>query len=198
MRSGFFCALAFFGTVASVISPDSAFATPTTYAYKQASSTFPSFHVTGTLSIDGTFSDLPTVDNLSNPGPYNFGNLLGLSLSMDGRSYSLADYTSSNVLGFPLWSISPSEIRFIDAADSTDYLLQFFGSDQISFNADFSFSGNCSITGACKAFGTWVAVTAPEPITVAIFLMGLGGVIALRRRRDMGRRAHGTSLSITL
>jgi hypothetical protein len=66
--------------------PATASAVPVTYVYNQTSSTFPNFNVVGSIVINGGLSDLPTVSNVGNSGPYDFGNLLGLNLSLDDRS----------------------------------------------------------------------------------------------------------------
>ena len=171
----------------AILVPAPASAAPITYAYNQTSSTFPTFNVVGSIVIDGGFGDLPILSNTGNPGPYDFGNLLGFSLSMDGRSYALSDFVAQSGFGFPLWNVSPSAIRFVDANDATDFELQFGGINQVSFNADFSISGNCGTTGACKALGSWVS-TVPEPFTLALFGAGVVGLGVIRRRNKVGQQ----------
>jgi hypothetical protein len=152
-------------------------AVPTTYVYSQTSASIPGFNVQGSILINGGLDDLPFIFQGS-PQPYDFGNLLGFNLSLGGQNFGLADFSVPNMLGFPLWSIAPDQIRLVDKSDNSDFFIQ---GGTISFNTDNA-SSICSRSGNCVAFGNWVS-TVPEPIPLSLFAIGTAGAFTMRRRK---------------
>ena len=152
-------------------------ATPITYNYVQTSASVPYFQVSASMVVDGGFGALPSLNNQSNPGPYDFGALQSFNFSYGVFQASLSDFTAPSIFGFPIWSMGGGTFRFIDALDASDF---FISDGAVSFNSDFSGTG-CGNTGFCTGEGHWEAV--PEPTTVALFGSALIGLTAVRRRK---------------
>jgi hypothetical protein len=146
----------------------------TLFIYEQTSASVPGLSITASMSINGGVSDLPTLNQSS--VPIDFGNLLAFELlAPNGMTYTLADFVAPFNLDaqFPQWRISPGEIFFIDANDSSDFHV-LFGPGTIQFDTDRpSVPPDCSQTGACVSTGHWTAAAIPEPSGPALVLFGL-------------------------
>src|SRR6186713_2541854 len=120
---------------------NAAYASPITYKYTQTSTSVPGHQVSATVTIDGTFADLPMVSldcyfsipclytengtvttlassclfgNLGNDCVFNpdFGHLLDFELTAGTVDFSLGNFTTP---GFgKRWWITPGELFFAD------------------------------------------------------------------------------------
>ena len=180
-------------------------ASATTFVYKETGSSVPGLLISASITIDGGFSNLPTIDNTYPPPPagYDFGALTAFSITVpvggDQATYTLADFTaqcdfSCPIAAFPQWSISPGGIGFINSIDRTDfYIIGFDPVSQIEFESDAPTQPpDCEQTAVCIATGVWAAV--PEASSAALLLTALLGLApptasARRRRRRAGRSA---------
>jgi hypothetical protein len=163
------------------LSPLPATAAPATYVYDQTSSSVPQFTVTASLVVNGDLGDIPSISN-TNPGPYDFGNLLSFNVALPGANVSLSDFTSKNLFGFPIWSITQGGgFFFLDKTDSFDFNI---GNGPIHYNTDNQNTG-CGFTGLCTGAGHWVAV--PEPVTLSLFGSGVIGAFAKRELANDSR-----------
>lgn len=161
-----------------VIAP-AAFAAPTTYVFEETSGVS-GFNPMASITIDGGFADLPSVDTFSDPtGPYDFGNLLSFNFAAQGQNISLADFVAPSAAAgdIPQWQISPGGMLFLGL--DNDFSVNF-PSGTVTFDTDDP-NGPCFESGVCVAEGNWVS--APEPFTVSILGAGLAGAVAMRRRR---------------
>jgi hypothetical protein len=166
--------------VVLLVLPVSAWAT--LFVFEQESASLPGLSVSASITINGGFSDLPTVN--SHSSPIDFGNLLALSFVAPGAiagTYSLSDFVAPPPFhNFPLWSINPTRIDFVDALDSNDFHMMGFGAiSQITLNTDGPFL--CHRTGACVVTGIWEP--APEPASLALFATGLAAIALVHRRK---------------
>lgn len=148
------------------------------------------------ITIDGSFADLPTVDSrctVASCPPLTFGNLEALSFDAPTiASFTLANLIKSCPVGtptcdpgrFPIWSLSPNGVFYENGTDT--YQIAF------DFNTDPSFEGtsakigadgpNCfGALGTCSYTGYWAAV--PEPPSMALLLSGLLAAAMFRRRK---------------
>ncbi|MGH7048359.1 MAG: PEP-CTERM sorting domain-containing protein [Stellaceae bacterium] len=160
----------------------------TTFVFDQTGSTVPGFVVSATISVGGTLADLPSISNQNNPGPYDFSPLSALDITLPtlGGDYTLADFTPrGSVLDYPQWSISRSEISFIDQLDNNEFNIAFGPASTILFESDAPTEPpECHFTGRCIASGNWDPV--PEPASSLLLLASLiGGALSLRRRRQL-------------
>src|SRR5262249_10899515 len=153
------------------------------YIYKQTSASVSDFQVTASMVVDGPISAIPSLDNQSNPGPYDFGPLLSFNFFGPAVSVSLGEFTAPNpdggpFGGFPIWSMGGGDFHFIDALDAEQFSI---GDGFVSENTDNSQGGSCFHTGACTGEGHWEAL--PEPGTIALFGIALAGLSLTARRR---------------
>lgn len=150
----------------------------TLLVYEQTSASVPGLRISASMSIDGGLSHLPTLNQASTP--IDFGHLLGFELAApNGVTYTLNDFVAPFGLGFqfPQWSISPSGIFFIDAADLNDFSISF-GKGTIQFDTDGpSNPPACHSTGACVTTGYWASI--PEPSGKSLVLVGLLALLCL-------------------
>jgi hypothetical protein len=156
-------------------------ASMTTYYWHQTSASIPGLMFTGQYTVvDGV-----TVSTDGNQTPPDLAGLLDFTASGGGvLPVTLADLTPTDpISGFPMWSIDLSGafpfLAFIDANDAYDYTI---GSHTIS--ADSDFPSMCDTTGVCSADGFWSSspfVTAPEPASLPVLLMGVLGLFGLIR-----------------
>ena len=181
-----------------------AYAIPTTFVFQTSSVSVPGFDPTATITINGTFADLPTLanDNQRNPipGPFNFGNLLGLSFEYPNpgvpflpiEHFNLNDFTEARFVGsheLPLWSISPNRITFLNYENG--FVFDLSGSTILA--ADDQSGIICSQSGGCVAQGSWAAV--PEPSTISLLAIGLAVFSAAKlRRRNLWEDGSNTRL----
>jgi len=138
----------------------------------------PGFIVTGTIVVDDALP-VKFTSNFLDPGPYNFGNILSLDLTLNGSHRGLGNFTPAVFpLGlptaFPQWTIGgpPFFIHYLSEFDSltvSDGMITY-GSDGVT---------GCFHT--CQADGVWVRE--PEPLTLSIFGVGALALAAMRRRR---------------
>jgi hypothetical protein len=166
----------------------------TTFVFTETSSSVPLFFVNSSITINGGFANLPTIQN--GPPTPSFGNLIAFDITLPSLvgegHYTLADFTDScqtpscangSIFSFPMWNISPGGIGFINKTDSTDFFISGFGSlSTIQFDSDGPTApSDCEETGSCIATGHWDAV--PEPATATLLIAGLlGTALALRKR----------------
>src|SRR3954447_24620013 len=119
----------------------------TVFLFNQTSASEPGIFVSAAISINGDFSDLPTVN--SNDNPIFLGNLRAFDIvlpipDMRGGHYTLSDFmlpcsldSPSCFAGFPIWTISPGGVTFISALDETNSSIDGFGiNSTISFISD--------------------------------------------------------------
>ena len=150
-------------------------ATPITYVYKQTAASVSDFIVTGTMVVDGP---LPTLNNQFNLGPYDFGGIVNLDLSLPGfSSISLSWFTAPDMFGNPSWFISGNTFLYHNS-NGLDFRV---GDGPIFENTDSAGGGSCFHTGVCTGEGHWEVL--PEPATVGLFGSALVGLTAIGRRR---------------
>lgn len=154
----------------------------TLIVYEQTSASVPGLSISASMTVNGGLSDLPTLNQSSTP--IDFGNLLGFDLlAPNGVTYTVADFVAPSAFGFPLWNISPSGISFIDATDSSDFIISF-ALGTIQFETDGpSTPPDCQRTGACITTGYWSAIA--EPSSTALILVGLSALGFWWRRASM-------------
>ncbi len=173
-------------------------ADPIRYEYNQTSATVPGLVITSSITINGGFTDLPTIASVGCgpvfggppcPASLDFGNLLAFDITVPGGTYTLADFVDPGMLPgphpiepwpYPSWLITPSGIRFINSIDDQDFSINF-APGTISFNTDNAAYAPCSTSGVCVTTGAFVPVPVPEPATMA--LLAIGAIPALRRLR---------------
>ena len=165
------------GLVFIVASP----ACATLLVYEQTSASVPGLSISASMTVDGGLADLPTLNQSSTP--IEFGNLLQFALSApNGVTYTLANFVVPSNFGFPLWSVSPSGIDFIDATDANDFFISF-AAGTIQFDTDGPSDLGCNVTRACVTTGTWKSIA--EPSSTALILVGLSALGFWRRRISM-------------
>ena len=152
------------------------------FVFEQTGASVPQLLVTSSITINGGFSDLPSVN--SNSNPIDFGNLIAFSFVAPGAiagSFSLNDFVAPlSLQNFPLWSITPTVISFLDRFDQNEFDISGFTAlSTIRLNTDAPLL--CHTTGACVVTGVWEIV--PEPASIALFAAGLLGIAVLRHRR---------------
>ena len=152
----------------------------TLLVYEQTSASVPGLSISASMTVDGGLSDLPTLNQSSSP--INFGNLLKFDLlAPNGVTYTLADFVAPfncSPLCFPQWSISPSGIVFINATDSSDFIITF-ALGTIQFDTDGPSNLGCNVTGTCVTTGNWRSIA--EPSSTALILVGLSALAFWRR-----------------
>jgi hypothetical protein len=171
-------------------------ASATTYVFDQTSSSVPGFVVAASLSISGGLADLPTISNIGNPGPYNFSPLSAFDITLPSLvgegHYILADFSPPQGFPpeFPQWSISSNGIDYINATDTSDFIIKGFGAlSTIEFESDGPTNPSaCESTGVCIATGQWDPVSAAEPAGATLLLAGLLGSALARRKRKWSVR----------
>jgi len=156
-------------------------ASATVFVFDQMAASIPGLSFNASITINGDFSNLPTLTSHSNP--INFGSLLAFDISSPIGHFALGDFTSPSLpfFDFPDWTISPSGIVFVSSDDSSDFRITGFGTDSIIGGATES-GGPCFHTGACVATGTWVPI--PEPPTSFILVSALFLAALLGEARD--------------
>ena len=161
----------------------------TVFAFQQISASVPELFIDATISINGDFSDLPTID--SNSNPIDFGNLLAFDIITPVGHFTLSDFQPACgvpigcIPGFPNWSISPTGIDFIDAAAASDFFIHGFGfGSTINVDTDNPFVSppECFSSGVCAVTGNWIAATIPEPSSITLLVMGLAALCRARHR----------------
>jgi len=174
-----------------------AFAVPITYQFVQTGTTLPGLKIPASLTLDGTFADLPTIAcSACSPSAFDFSPLLALTIDIPtGRTYTLADFTGAPApLVVPQWRISPAEIRFFDSFDSFRIDLV---AESISYSSDGyapCFLAPCIVTGAFEAVPVSVSEPVPEPGTILLVCTGLFAVCAVRRKSGDHSRPAGRNL----
>ncbi len=189
------------------VHPAVATAEPITYQYVQTGGfdgffgigtpvPLPTFHVSATITIDGTFADLPSLgcrmfpDNaFACPEP-DFGKLLDFDLRFFDlpTGYDLSTFSTFQ-FGFPLqdfpqWSITPTRIYFNNSGLDWNVLLT---SGVITHGSDgFTPLPECSVS-QCYATGYWTPV--PEPSTLLLLGSGAGALAHRYRRRKTSSTA---------
>ncbi len=163
-------------------------ALPITYQYNQNGQSLPGLAIHVFITIDGIFANLPSLTCAPCPDGtvLNFGHLLGFTLfAPSGRVFTLANFRDEIVFpspsGEPLWTISPSQIKYIDVFEAFDINL---ASGLIHYDQDGI--GLCGASGVCVTSGTFAAVVpvaTPEPATVVLFVTGLAAIGVAHRRR---------------
>ena len=182
MRSRMAHSLAVVGIAATAfIFPVAAIAVPTTYVFREASSTVPGFEPIASITVNGTLADLPTVTNVGNAGPYDFGNLSALHFQIDafGHTLSLNNFITPQAGGFPEWTISPKLIEFLTPTIAFEFTL--------SPGATLTTRGESPCGSLCIATGSWDAVSVLEPSSLSVFmatLMLAGAAFAFRRTKQ--------------
>jgi len=162
----------------------------------------PSFASEIDIAGSGSLANLPTIMSdcgmLVCPAPV-FAPLTGFEIQGTGSPrFTLVDFklpVNPAAYDFPMWSISPGGIFFIDEEDNVEYDVRL-SSNPVTLIVDDegSILGACIEANACQAFGTFVDVTtAPEPPSWQIFTAALAGmlVVALRKRRAIGGSQRG-------
>ncbi len=163
-------------------------AVPITYQYQQNGQSLPRLAIHTFITIDGTFANLPTITCAPCPDgtPINLNPLIGFTFfAPSGRVFTLANFSDEIVFptpsGEPLWTISPSQIKYIDVFEAFDINL---ASGLIHYDQDGI--GLCGASGVCVTSGTFapvVPVATPEPATWMLFLTGLAAIGVAHRRR---------------
>jgi len=171
-----------------------AFAVPITYQFVQSGTSLPGLTIPASLTIDGTFADLPTIScTPCSPRGFEFGPLSALSVNIPTNiTYTLADFTGVP-LGpslVPQWWISPTEIRYFD--DFEGFAIDLV-TPSISYSSDSyapCFLAPCIVTGTFEAERAIEdapsPAAVPEPGTIFLVLTGLVAVLA-RHRNPRGR-----------
>src|SRR5258708_38837041 len=106
----------------------------TTFIFEQLTVSEPGFSINSSITVNGDLTNLPSIN--SHSLPIDFGNLISFYFAAPGMfgppnqgppfiqgTYTVADFTHSNPF-FPLWSISPDAISFIDSHDATAFSIQ--------------------------------------------------------------------------
>jgi len=174
------------------------------FVFSQTGSTVPALRFTSEIDIagSGSLANLPTIMSdcgmLVCPAPV-FAPLTGFEIQGTGSPrFTLVDFklpVNPAAYDFPMWSISPGGIFFIDEEDNVEYDVRL-SSNPVTLIVDDEGStlGACIEANTCQAFGTFVDVTtAPEPPSWQIFTAALAGmlVVALRKRRAIGGSQRG-------
>ncbi len=162
-----------------------AYAVPITYQYVQTGASVPGLVINASLTIDGTFADLPTIvcAPCPNGSVFDFNPLKALVVTVPfgiiAHTFTLADFTGQIVFpvpsGSPRWTISPTGISYINLFESFSINLT---NGLIHYDADGM--GLCGLTGTCVTSGTFVAT--PEPETLVLLVTGLAAVCVAHRR----------------
>jgi hypothetical protein len=203
----------------------SAQATPVTYEFFETSfsvnCSFPilctppptSFNPSVSITINGTFADLPTLSseslfNLCTPGPppfffpqcpvTDFGHLIGLSV-VPGTAPQF--WVGFGPVGFSLssfrvgdhnlqWTISPQGIVWLDATDDLQWSITGNWT-QVNYAADSVCNGfGGAPFQSCTATGVFAPV--PEPSTLALVGPVLLALFAVCRRVPAIKRVDTT------
>jgi hypothetical protein len=161
------------------------YAVPITYQFVQTGASQPGLKIPASLTIDGTFADLPTISCPGcAPAAFHFQPLVAFTLDLPtGRTYTLADFIGAPIpLVVPQWWISPTEIRYFDRFDGFRIDLV---AESISYSSDTyapCFLAPCVVTGAFTAVPDSGPAPVPESSTILLVCTGLAAIHAARRK----------------
>src|SRR5712672_2470661 len=140
----------------------------TTFIFEQLTVSEPGFSINSSITVNGDLTNLPSIN--SHSLPIYFGNLISFYFAAPGMfgppnqgppfnqgTYTLAAFTQSNPF-FPLWSISPDGISFIDRHDANAFSIQALNHSisTIYVNSDHPGDRFCFTTNSCFATGVCV------------------------------------------
>ena len=191
-----------------LVTPRAASADVITYEFVQTSASLPGLVFDASITIDGTFADLPTINCLTNlfsllppPGCHaDLTPLLDLEVKIpgSGSAFWLTEFElrvpppecftgtiSCPAFQYPSWSLSPAALMYLSIF--TTWGISFDAIATIAYGADFGTCAGSYFDTNCTATGVWQASTAgaPEPPTVVLFAAFL---TALAWRRAYQRR----------
>lgn len=173
--------------------------TSLTLAQNIASYTLADITLDISITIDGSFSDLPTLSSQI-PGPHDFGDLLGFSFVATSFGLHAVPITLASFVPHcfpqpcdpitPGWSVSPDEITF---ESTNDTIALGFNTDPLSTVTSLKFDsdGPTICFFHCQFTGYWSAEAIPEPASIVLFGSGLIGLAMIRRRRSRAATSCG-------
>lgn len=137
------------------------------------------FYLSNTFTAVGELS--PTMDD--NPGANN--SLFG-SYTLGGAAPSTLSFSGNTFTYDPFMGNLLLDIRITDLVASTDeafYEAEAGGADATEFSRMHNFNGGFEGFGLVTQFNGG-GVTVPEPATALLFVSGVLGLAAIRRRED--------------
>jgi hypothetical protein len=165
------------------------FAVAITYVFDQTSASVPGLIVTGQMTINGGFADLPTLSNFCHApcGPVDYGNLLGIEISANftGQFTRLNLTQSPDPTAYPQWDIAPDRSPDPGIRSSDGHIDLFdFGWEDATIQTDTDdgpFPDPCEESGVCRVTGHWIAIGVPEGSSLMLLASALLGFCAIRR-----------------